>query len=63
MQFSTLVTIAVLVSNVLAYPKFTRDEIMRAVRRSTQCNDQQTAREFVIPPPPADTSSKKIPGE
>ena len=63
MQFSTLVSIAVLANSVLAYPSFSRDEMMAAIRRSTQCNDEQTARLFVIPPPPTDTSSKKIPGK
>jgi hypothetical protein len=63
MHFFTLVSVAILGLNVLAYPKFTRDEVMRAIRRSTHCNDRQRAREFVIPPLPADTSSKKIPGE
>lgn len=69
MHFSTLVSTAVLASSVLAFPSIKPEDMARAIARSMDedissknCKDKQTARKFVIPPLPADTSSKKIPG-
>jgi hypothetical protein len=63
MLFSTAVSVAVLASNVLALPSFSKEEMMTAVRRQQiPCRDAQTPRQFVIPPAPTDTSSKQIPG-
>jgi hypothetical protein len=61
MFFSSFITLAVLASSTLAFPSFSMEEIKRAAERQ-RCNDKQQARLFVIPPPPASTASKKIPG-
>jgi hypothetical protein len=63
MKFSTAITAAIMASGVLAFPKFTPEEMRRAVDNLKSCKaGHQEGRLFVIPPAPADTSSKKIPG-
>jgi len=51
---------AALISSIYGLPRFTHENAERSIRGAFKCDDgNQEAREFVIPEPLKDTSSKK----